>query len=105
MVVCYLALFLRVAFADEQVDIFNQMRRQAREGTVQDALGALDYTVNYYPSGTKQIAGSRLDRIVESARRSTISDIITELRRMTGEEYGEDPEAWLREVRKDQSAE
>lgn len=63
-----------------------------------DAAGAatcLDFVVCYYPSGTKQEAGSGLDRTVERVRRSAIRDIIAHLSTLTGEDLGDDPNAWI----------
>jgi hypothetical protein len=58
----------------------------------------LEYVVSYYPSGTKQTAGSRLDKIVERARQSTIREMISALRKRSGQDFGDDPQAWLRQA-------
>ena len=52
---------------------------------------------NYYPSGTKQASGSRLDRIVERSRSLAELRIIQMLKVATGTELGEDVDAWIRE--------
>jgi hypothetical protein len=39
----------------------------------------LDYVANYYPSGSKQETGSRLDRMVERERLLAIRDIRSHL--------------------------
>src|SRR5262245_45870742 len=88
-------LRLRVALADEQTAIFEQMRAQALRSGPAEAAGCLDYAVNYYPSGTKQEAGSRLDRVVERHRVSAVRDIIAHLRSKTGQDHGDDPRAWV----------
>lgn len=67
-------LKVRAAFAEEQIAIFYDMVSQARENP-KGAQGARDYTANYYPSGTKQVAGSALDRIVEQSRAFALAEI------------------------------
>jgi hypothetical protein len=86
---------LELAFADEQTEIFSQMESQALRGTPADGRGALEYAINYYPSGTKQRAGSRLDRIVERARSEAITSIVAHLRRTAPVDLGDDPKAWV----------
>lgn len=88
-------LKLRVAFAHEQTRVFHDMVQRATTGDARQALGCLEYTIGYYPAGTKQVAGSRLDAIVESARRQGVHDILEVLRRKTGADFGDDPEDWL----------
>jgi len=93
-------LKIGVAFAEEQTRIFEDMRQQAVGGSPLGAAEALAYVVNYYPSGTKQREGSRLDRVVERARASVVSDIISGLRQKTGENLGAQPEAWIEKYAK-----
>jgi hypothetical protein len=50
----YAILDLQVAFADEQTDIFEDMRVQALHAKPEKAVEYLAYVVWYYPSGTKQ---------------------------------------------------
>jgi hypothetical protein len=89
-------LSVQVAFAEEQTRIFDQMREQAlaTEDPVKVA-GYLDCAVNYYPSGSKQDRGSKLDRIVERERASAIRDIIIDLRKKTRQDLGADPKIWI----------
>jgi hypothetical protein len=54
-------LKIEVAFAEEQTRIFQQIRQQAIAGSPSGAAESLACVVNYYPSGTKQREGSRLD--------------------------------------------
>lgn len=89
-------LRIEVAFAAEQTAIFEQMRQEALQGDARTAAGCLEYVVNYYPSGTKQRAGSKLDRLVERARALAVADIVAHLRRTTGEDLGDAPEPWVR---------
>jgi hypothetical protein len=60
----------------------------------------LAYAVGYYPSGTKQETGSRLDRMVEQARTVAIYEIVAHLRARTGEDLGAGPEVWIQKYAK-----
>ena len=101
---------IQIAFADEQTEIFSQMVVMANDALnrqppdVKDAVGFLQYTVHYYPSGSKQTIGSALDRIVERSRSLAESRIIEMLRDATGVDHGPDAEDWIRELRKSESA-
>ena len=86
---------VRIAFASEQTQIFDEMRTRALQSDTSGAAGYLEYVVVYYPSGTKQEPGSPLDRIVERERAQAARDIIAYLRAKTGEDLGEKPEAWI----------
>lgn len=100
-VVCaakYTMLKLKVAFADGQVAIFEEMKASASSTTdPQQLSGKLEYVLNYYPTGSKQVKGTQLDRIVETARSNSIAAIITRLRGVTGKDFGNDPQQWLKE--------
>ena len=87
---------VRGAFAREQIGIFDEARLNASRAGVRDAAEALSYLVGYYPSGTKQEAGSDLDFCVEYARAAAMREIIGRLRGLTGEDLGERPEPWIR---------
>jgi hypothetical protein len=87
---------LRIAFADEQTAIFEDMREKARQADTKEATEFLTYVLNYYPSGTKQATGSTLDRIVDRARRDAVREIITLLRNKTHQDYGDDPQRWIK---------
>jgi hypothetical protein len=92
----YATLVVHVAFADEQTEIFEDMRERAfKSAGPTEAVGYLEYTINYYPSGTKQENDSRLDRIVERTRRSIVREIIIHLREQTREDLGNDPQVWI----------
>ena len=86
---------IHIAFADEQTAIFEEMLEQAQRGDIGEAADCLAYVANYYPSGTKQDIGSRLDRVVERARRSALREIIASLRIKTHQDFGDDPERWI----------
>ena len=90
------SLHLRTAFADEQTQIFDDMRMRALQSTAApDIAGSLEYVVFYYPSGSKQRAGSKLDRVVERHRTAVVRDIVAHLRRTTGQDLGDGPEPWI----------
>jgi hypothetical protein len=91
----YFRLELEVSFADDQTAIFEEMRLQAWQGDAAAAAGCLRYVVGYYTSGTKQRAGSRLDRMVERERARAVKQIITRLRTLTGQDLGEEPDVWI----------
>lgn len=93
-------LTIRVAWAGEQTKIFDEMRTQALQSDPAGAARCLDYVVGYYPSGSKQEAGSRLDRMVERERTLTARDIVAYLRTKTGEDFGESPEIWIQKYAK-----
>lgn len=95
LLVGYAPLKLRLAFASEQTQIFEDMRTKALKSGVAEAAGCLEYVANYYPSGTKQVTGSRLDRMVERERAAAVRDIIAHLREQTGGDLGDAPEAWV----------
>ena len=88
-------LAIRVAFAKEQSQIFEEMRTKALQSDAASAAGCLDYLVHYYPSGTKQQTGSPLDWLVEHNRALAERDIVMYLRTKTGQDLGERPEAWV----------
>lgn len=69
---------MRISFASEQVAVFHEM---AFGSDVDKEISAVDreaYVARYYPSGTKQLKGSQLDSIVESARALSIKCLVLE---------------------------
>ena len=96
----YAPLKLRVALASKQVRIFDEMRDKALHSDPSGAAGCLEYVVNYYPSGTKQETGSRLDRMVETARGQSVREILAYLRTKTGEDLGTNPGSWINKYAK-----
>jgi|HubBroStandDraft_6_1064221.scaffolds.fasta_scaffold760743_1 hypothetical protein len=85
----------RIAFAEDQTAIFDEMRRRAETEDPAEGVKSLQYAVLYYASGTKQVAGSRLDQVVERSRRNAVRQIIDSLRKKTGQDFGDDPQSWL----------
>ena len=96
----YASLDIHVRLASEQTKIFDEMRTRALQTDATGAAACLDYVVGYYPSGTKQETGSRLDRIVERERTLAVRDIVAHLRTKTGEDLGDNPEAWIQKYAK-----
>lgn len=94
----YVALFFRVTLAEEQTKIFEDLRVQALQSPPEKAVEYLGGVVHYYPSGSKQVTGSRLDRIVEQARQSAVREILADLRARTGKDFGDDPQRWIDEL-------
>jgi hypothetical protein len=95
--VSYAVLESQIAFAEGQVATFSAIKASAVKSTnPKDISGQLEYIINYYPSGTKQSAGTRLDRIVENARSNAIADVLDRLRATTGRDLGDDPREWLK---------
>lgn len=88
-------LEIRVTMAHEQIQLFDEMHQRAIRGSASGIADSMRYVVSYYPSGTKQIAGSLLDQIVEQARAATIRESIDHLRRITGEDLGDAVEPWI----------
>lgn len=89
---------IRTEFARDQINMFSNMEGLAGSGSERDAAEALQYVIGYYPSGTKQPAGSTLDRIVEHARSHAIDEIVSILRSRTGQDFGNDPKEWLKHL-------
>ena len=97
----YGRLKIQVAFASEQIAIFDGMRSAALQSDLAGAAGKLQYVVWYYPSGSKQQTGSRLDQIVECERTNAVKQILTYLKTKTGEDLGNDPQKWIEKYAKD----
>lgn len=89
------SLSIRVAFAGEQMQIFEEMHVQAVGSDVAGAVSCLEYVIGYYPSGTKQTKGSRLDGMVERHRALAVREIIAHVNNTAGEKLGDSPEAWI----------
>ena len=86
---------IEVVFASEQTKIFEEMRARALESDPAAAAGYLEYAVRYYPTGSKQRTGSRLDIMVERERATAVRDIITYLRVKSGQDLGTSAEKWI----------
>ncbi len=93
-------LSIQASFANEQTETFDEMRAKAVQSHPENAVKYLEYVVDYYPSGTKQVQGFRLDHIVERARQNAIREILAYLRVKTGIDLGDDPQRWIDELKK-----
>lgn len=69
---------MRVSFASEQVAVFHAMAFGSDGDKKISAADREAYVTRYYPSGTKQLKGSQLDSIVESARALSIKCLVLE---------------------------
>jgi len=93
-------LRLQVALGEEQTQMFDECRIQALQSSQPERIaGLMQAVIIYYPSGSKQTAGSHLDRMVERSRQAAIRDMIAHSRVMTGVDLGSDPEAWIARYR------
>ena len=94
---------LQLSFAAQQTEIFDDMVTKASQAlgqtppNVKAAVSYLVYTHRYYPSGTKQTRGSRLDGIVERCRSVAETRIIEMLRDATRKDLGNNMEDWVAE--------
>ncbi len=71
------------------------MRAKARTEDVANALSCLSYVCHYYPSGTKQVEGSRLDQLVEQVRDAVVQDMLFEIRQRAPEDLGDNLDDWF----------
>ena len=91
-------LSLRAHFANEQTHIMWEQRNEALKSDNPHAVAnCLGSVVSYYPSGSKQLTGSQLDKLVERHRADAAVAIICHLRELTAKDMGDDPEPWIRE--------
>lgn len=74
---------LRISFATDQVEMFHSLTIESHENTEESIKQREEYIIGYYPSGTKQQPGSKLDKVVENARKLSLKCIAYE-RRQTG---------------------
>ena len=92
---------IRLSLAKEQCQIFAWSADEAVSALgseppdAHESVEHLKYVHRYYPSGTKQIAGSQLDAIVENCRRASELRIIEVLKAKTGSDLGDDASAWI----------
>ena len=97
---------IEIELARDQCQIFREMADKAAAALLRDppdtkeVIQCLEYTHNYYPSGTKQCSGSKLDSIVENSRRQAEQRIIDALESATGSDLGNDAEDWIEQFGK-----
>lgn len=69
-------LSIAIGFAEGQVSFFNAMVEKGWSCTSEEELDTFVQAVRtYYPSGTHQDAGSRVDRIVETCRARALAEL------------------------------
>ena len=89
-------LRVHVALGEEQTQMFEECRTQALQSSDPKKItGLIQAAIIYYPSGTKQVVGSHVDRMVERSRQLAIDDMIARLRNVTGVDLGKDPQRWI----------
>ena len=93
--VSYLVLRLHLALANDQTWRMVRWRDEALASKNADGVGRLFLIVHDYPSGTKQIKGSLLDLMVERQRAAAVHEVLTHLRKETGQNFGDDPNIWI----------
>ncbi len=93
----YFQLHLEAANAEWQTQSFDELRTMALKQDAAGAIGCLEHLLIDYPSGSKQRRGSHLDLTVERHRAAIAREIITHLRHVTGQDFGDTPEAWIYE--------
>ncbi len=76
VIYCNFWLVIQIEYAYDQVTTFTHMEKRAHDSQELDELNKyLTYVRGYYPSGTKQKTGTRLDWLVEDRRRISIHAI------------------------------
>lgn len=88
-----------LAHAEAKIQIFFEQSQPQPTESASELIERLDYIVHYYPSGTIQDSGSRIDRIVECARSMAIDRILLRLRITTNLDLGRDPNKWIEHFR------
>jgi hypothetical protein len=86
---------IRLTLATSLAATIEQARIDALASEPTEAADGLRYIVGHYPSGTLQLRGSRLDRLVELQRAAAIREIIAHLRDTTQENLRDDPGPWI----------
>lgn len=71
----FLDLRMRAALAEEQIRYFSEVVEQAAADPGTNIQLYVEGINNYYPSGSKQKAGSQLDAIVERCRTKAMEEI------------------------------
>jgi hypothetical protein len=92
----YGQLRLHASFANEQTQVFDGMWMRTLQSTaLPEIAGSLEYVVTYYPSGSKQREGLKLDHVVERYRTAVVREIVAHFRRITGQDLGDNPTPWI----------
>jgi hypothetical protein len=81
---------------------YRELRLKAEQGDLPQAASALKDTLAFWPpkiSHESSTAG-----VVAAFRDSTVREILTRMRLLSGEDLGADPEAWLKKYYKPEQA-
>ena len=89
--------------AEDQIKIIHEMVDESKNEAPEELVRSLEYTINYYPSGTKLKTGSRLDKIVEKERQKAIHQMLEILKLKTKTDLGNDPNIWIKKYKKENS--
>lgn len=87
-----------LAIALGHVEIICESENVALKSEPKEAIKRLNYIVNYYPAGTRLRKGGRAEKIVEIVRNQAEKNIILHLKRITGKDYGDEPEIWIEKM-------
>jgi hypothetical protein len=68
----YAVITFRVMAAEDQMATFEAVVKKHSASGKEERAEAAEYIDGYYPSGSKQTTGSRLDRVVEAGRRMSL---------------------------------
>ena len=99
----YDELDVRTRLAAAQTTSFESLREKALLSTRPEEIAAcIEFTLESGRSGSNsgQPTGSRLDPVVERARRTAVDDMIRHLRAVSSIDLGDDPQKWIETFRK-----
>ena len=82
-------IYTRVAVSE-----YGRLRVEAEHGDISQAASALKGALAFWP--LKVPHESRAAGVVAAFRDSTVREILTRMRSLTGEDLGSDPEPWLK---------
>lgn len=77
---------------------YGRLRMKAEKGDLSQAASALKETLAFWPA--KISHESSTAAVVAAFRDSTVREILTRMRSLSGEDLGTDPEAWLKKYYK-----
>jgi hypothetical protein len=77
-------------------------RKEAQfEAKPQAVVYALDFYLGYYRAHIGSVRERHLIQIIERDKRQTVEQVLTYLRKATGEDLGDDPEKWIAKYSKE----
>jgi hypothetical protein len=80
--------------AYDEVRVYYERRSMAKDADIGHAVQLLSTLVEHNPAGPRRIT-SVLDMLAERVRREVVNDIIENLRQKTGDDLGDNPDAWI----------